>query len=155
MRLRGLWDEPEARIGHSPDSLLRDWQVARVDEIVGRIDPRERRSDALELRPWIVVPRRIELVDQVVGVELPDPGLGPLLGISARRLPRWILRLIIERRRSGDEQQRLRGAKALDGLLIIFASRFPLAPRRIRFDAVDRQLAPHAVEAGDLDRLAR
>ena len=60
-------------------------EIARVDEIVGRIDPRHRRLDRLQLRPRIVVPRRIELVDQVVGVQLLDAGRDPLLGISAGR----------------------------------------------------------------------
>src|SRR5262249_27986475 len=63
-----LWNLAEAGVGHARHGALGIVEIARIDEIVGGIDPHRRRGDAFQVGPWIVVPRSVELVDHVVGV---------------------------------------------------------------------------------------
>ena len=50
-------------------------EVRRVDEIIGAVDPGDRHGDAGQLRRGIIVARRIELIDAIIGI---GTGLQPL-----------------------------------------------------------------------------
>src|SRR6476659_10473436 len=87
MGLGALRDQPEAgSLLHPLQRLLRNLQVAWVDEVVGGIHPGQRRRDLLQLGPGIVVPRGIELVDHVVCLELGQTALYTLFDIALRSL---------------------------------------------------------------------
>src|SRR5438270_6923617 len=69
VRVRALWNKPKTCGRHALQRCRRHRQVARIDEIIGRVDPGQRRGDPLELRPWIIVSRGVQLVDRVICIE--------------------------------------------------------------------------------------
>jgi hypothetical protein len=81
----------EARIWHPAGLLLGNCELGRVDEIIGRVDPKDRNRDARELRGGIVAPAGIQIIKAVVGVDRVDSLLkiliGVALGLQARRRP--------------------------------------------------------------------
>src|SRR5262249_44882466 len=56
VRVGRLGHQPEAGVGHALHRLLRIGEVARIDEIVRGVDPRQRRSDLLQICPGVVIP---------------------------------------------------------------------------------------------------
>ena len=62
-------------VRHPGDQLLRDLQFRRVYKVVGGVDPKDRGGDGVELRLRVVFARRIEVIEEVVGVGTGDDGV--------------------------------------------------------------------------------
>src|SRR5579884_3144756 len=105
VRFEGLGHQSETRARHSFQRELRNRKIAWVDEIIGRVDPRKGDPDLFEGGPGIIGTRRVKLVDEIVRIKRLDRVRNTLLGVGARGLPRWILRLVQKRRRSRHKEQ--------------------------------------------------
>ncbi len=93
--VRAFGDQAETGVLHPPDRPRWKIEIARVDEIVSRIDPHHRHFDCLQSWPRIVGPRRIHLVDEIIGIEHLERAFDLADGKGARRIAGRILRLVI------------------------------------------------------------
>ena len=132
-------------------SVAHHRQLRRVDEIVGGVDREERPRDAFEVRRGVVVFRRAEVVDHVVGVGRLDPRRRPATRGTCRRPRRSGTAAATGAARSSPSAEtRWRSPCRA-------AARCSCPPFHVRIgdDRVDERLAPDAVAPGDLDGIAR
>jgi len=74
---------------HPGDQLLRDLQFWRIDEVVGRVDPKDRGRDGAEFRLRVIVAGSVEIIEKVIGIGTLycgiDRGIYVILGLLSRR----------------------------------------------------------------------
>ena len=91
-RLLGDRQQDELPLGHARHQPLDHAELGRVHEVVGGVDGQHRRRDLLEVRRRIVVARRVELVEHVVGVGAPScasRGTATIVESAASRVGAW------------------------------------------------------------------
>src|SRR5687767_4364851 len=126
-----------APFGDARNLALEDLQLRRIDDVVGEVDRDQRRLDLLEPRTRIVIARRFERVEDVVGVAAAHVvlhvGVDDRVGAGERRrlaLPTDGI--------AADEPQHLSdGAQTLRLRRVVAV--FPL---RIAANGIDRNAAP-------------
>ena len=135
---------------HARHQLFHDPQLRRVHHIVCGIDREEARGDLLEVRRRIVVARRVELIEHVVGVvggdARPQLSLVPGVGGVTRRS-----RLVPADRAAGHHHQKIDGA---DHPGVRWLGVVAVLVRGIARDAVHDHRAHDPVSARNLRRRA-
>ena len=65
-------NQDETGVRHPGDQLLGHLQFRRVDEVIGGVDPEHRSGNRAELRLRVIVAGRVEVVEEVVGIDIRD-----------------------------------------------------------------------------------
>src|SRR5690348_1538453 len=124
-----------------------DAEVGGIDEVVGGIDPHDRRLDFGELGGGIVIPRRGDLIEDVVGVEVFEAGGVGVFQIVVDGVAGGHLLLHLDGGAAGNQEEIQPTAESLAGLFGVVA----IFPVGIAGNGVHGHFAPEAVASSDLN----
>ena len=63
-------DQDELRLGHPRHGFLCQAKLRRINEVISRIDPKDRNGNRLQLGVWVVITRAFQLINLVIGIAI-------------------------------------------------------------------------------------